>query len=52
MPSDTYFKMVKTKKNYNSFIASGMAWEVEPETPGCWSDHLELVKRRKENEES
>lgn len=30
------------------FIASGMAWEVEPNCPSSWEEHLKLIEKYNE----
>jgi len=47
MPSDKYFDIIKNLEDYEKFIASGMAWEWEPDCPNTWSRHLELVEKRR-----
>lgn len=46
MPSIRYFELINTRDDYNKFIASGLAWEVEPNCPSSWADHLRLLKIR------
>ena len=44
LPSDRYFELVKTREDYDKLVSSGMAWEVEPDCPSSWCEHLEMVK--------
>lgn len=41
-PSKRYWEVVKTKKDYDDFVGSGMAWELEPNTPDSWHQHMRL----------
>ena len=41
-PSDYYFKLVKTKRDYDKMLSSGMAWEVEPQFPESWELHCKM----------
>lgn len=43
LPSNRYFELVKTKEDYQKFISSGMAWEVEINCPNSWQEHLALL---------
>ena len=42
MPSDHYFRQVKSKEDYDKLVSTGMAWEVEPNCPGSWAEHKKL----------
>lgn len=42
IPSDRYFEVVKTVEDYNKLKASGMAWEVEPNLPNTWAEHIKI----------
>lgn len=42
MPSDRYWEQIKTQEDYNAFIKTGMAWELEPDCPDTWTKHVKL----------
>lgn len=50
LPSKRYFDLVKTQEDYNKFISSGMAWEVEPLVPSSWQQHKEMLEYMKQQE--
>ena len=43
LPSKRYWEQVKTYEDHCMFIASGMAWVVEPNCPSSWKEHKELL---------
>lgn len=43
-PSKRYFELVKTKEDYLLLVSSGMAWELEPNLPNSWEEHLNMIK--------
>jgi hypothetical protein len=49
IPSDRYWNLVITREDYDKFIGSGMAWEVEPDCPETWTEHLEMKKLMEKN---
>lgn len=44
LPSARYFELIKTKENYDLLVSTGLAWEVEPNCPSSWKEHLEMVE--------
>lgn len=56
LPSKFYFENVKTKEQFDKFLATGMLHELEPNAPIDWLEHQEMcqylqnVKVNKEDE--
>lgn len=42
LPSQRYWDIVTTESDYKKFLATGMAYELEPNTPCSWKEHLEM----------
>lgn len=50
LPSKQYFISVQTKEDYYYFLSTGMAFEVEPNFPSSWQEHLTMVDFKKKQE--
>lgn len=46
LPSEIYFKQIKTEEDYKKFMACGMAYEFEFHCPNSWIEHLEMCEWR------
>ena len=44
-PSDYYFKLVVTERDYLLFRSTGNAYEVEPHLPQSWEDHCNMRRQ-------
>lgn len=42
LPSDKYFELIQSYEDWDKFVRTGMAWEVEPLCPYNWEEHLRL----------
>ena len=42
LPSDIYFERVRSLREYQALKNTGMAWEVEPNFPSSWDEHVRL----------
>lgn len=51
LPSDRYFELVKVEEDLARLISTGMAWEVEPNLPNTWQEHLEMLQYKKNLED-
>ena len=50
LPSEQYFISVQTKEDYYYFLSTGMAFELEPNFPTTWEEHLKAVDFKKKQE--
>lgn len=44
LPSEQYFKEVKTKEQWQRMVDSGLGWELEPFLPFSWQEHQEMCQ--------
>lgn len=42
LPSDKYFELIQSYEDWDKFVRTGMAWEVEPHCPYNWEEHQRL----------
>ena len=50
LPSEKYFISVKTQEDFYYFLSTGMLYELEPNAPSTWGDHLEMLDFKKKQE--
>lgn len=50
LPSNKYFESVKTIKEYLAFYDSGMLFELEPNAPMSWDEHLKMLEFKKKKD--
>lgn len=46
LPSEQYFREVKTKEQWQRMVDSGLGWELEPFLPFSWAEHQEMCEYR------